>query len=116
MAKDKKGKKLKRKAEPAGEEPGVSTKQLKLEDAHKCEFVFYASNREFTSLTGALWPKDKIAGLRYSLSSHYSCERHLFLKADASHPQSLLVGNVPAYLDLVSAWERRTLRRQSLNT
>ncbi|GMT28782.1 hypothetical protein PFISCL1PPCAC_29161, partial [Pristionchus fissidentatus] len=38
--------------------------------------------------------------LRYSLSSSYTFERHLFLKADASNECALLIGNVPSYLDL----------------
>ncbi|GMR53871.1 hypothetical protein PMAYCL1PPCAC_24066 [Pristionchus mayeri] len=45
-------------------------------------------------------PGDAHKCLRYSLSSSFTCERHLFLKADASNESALLIGNVPSYLDL----------------
>ncbi|KAF8368001.1 hypothetical protein PRIPAC_85830 [Pristionchus pacificus] len=71
-----------------GKKKRLIVKNVKKEDTEVCES------------TPEVIPLDVHKCLRYSLSSSFTCERHLFLKADASNICALLVGNVPSYLDL----------------
>ncbi|GMT00788.1 hypothetical protein PENTCL1PPCAC_22962, partial [Pristionchus entomophagus] len=71
-----------------GRKKRISEKKVKKEDVE-------GNDGSSTVNTG-----DAHKCLKYSLSSSFTCERHLFLKADASNENALLIGNVPSYLDL----------------